>query len=373
MNYTNRFHELNSIFNMGVNTNLTHSLIDINWYSFQSNFKASEKISFTDNVFSDMVPENKNFIYPVFVPRNIKKSSKAILLVHGLNERSWNKYLTWAEYLCEYTGKAVILFPLAFHINRSPVTWSNPRLVRNAFDMRQQIYGEDRTLSFANLALSERITQNPYRFYNSGLQSISDLVQLLTGIKKAYHPLFEADTHFDVFAYSIGALLSQVVFLANPNSLFADSKLFMFCGGSVFSAMVGKTRLIMDKVAFEKLLAYYSEEFLQQSGKIDDNEQFRNSFYSMISPHNFQSERQNFFKKLAGKLSGISLKQDKVIPYEGVIQALGTDTTSRQIQLLDFNYEYCHENPFPVSNPLNQTEVNQAFETVFSSAAEFLQ
>ena len=73
------------------------------------------------------IQENKSFSYTVFTPRGTKKIDKAILLLHGLNERNWDKYLTWAEYLALATGKAVILFPIAFHMNRTPGTWYNPR------------------------------------------------------------------------------------------------------------------------------------------------------------------------------------------------------------------------------------------------------
>lgn len=373
MNYINRFHELNDIFKLGVDTKLNQTLIDIRFCSFQSNFHNLNNKSNCDNVFSDEIHENNLFSYPVFVPRQLQKMDNAILLIHGLNERNWNKYLTWAEYLCKKTGKAVILFPLAYHINRSPGMWSNPRSVKNAFDIRQEIYGQDRTLSFANVALSERITQNPNRFYSSGLQSIKDLENLLSAIKNGDHPFFKANTKIDVFAYSIGALLSQVAFLSNPGSLFTDSKLFMLCGGSIFSAMVGKTRLIMDKVAFEKLLAYYSEEFLIQNSIIKDDQKIRSAFFSMIAPEHLKHEREAYFESMGNRLSGISLKKDKVIPYAGVKDALGHELSNLRIELLDFEYEYCHENPFPVSIPIHQKEaVNQAFEKVFSFAADFL-
>jgi len=44
---------------------------------------------------------------------------------------------------------------------------------------------------------------------------------------------------------SIGAFLSQVVLMANQKNLFSDSRLFMFCGGSIFRSMFGVSRSIM--------------------------------------------------------------------------------------------------------------------------------
>ena len=46
-----------------------------------------------------LIPENRSFSYPVFTPGNTK-SDKVILLLHGLNERSWVKYLVWAYLAC---------------------------------------------------------------------------------------------------------------------------------------------------------------------------------------------------------------------------------------------------------------------------------
>ena len=62
--------------------------------------------------------ENKEFTYSLFKKPGPARSEKVILLFHGLNEHSWHKYLPWAKTLVERTGKTVILFPIAFHMNR---------------------------------------------------------------------------------------------------------------------------------------------------------------------------------------------------------------------------------------------------------------
>ena len=54
----------------------------------------------------DRIQENKSFSYAIFTPSGRKKNNEAIILLHGLNERTWEKYLTWAEYLTHTTGKA---------------------------------------------------------------------------------------------------------------------------------------------------------------------------------------------------------------------------------------------------------------------------
>ncbi len=194
MAYTQRHLELNAQFQLGVDTHLEASNIDIRFFRFQSHPESNIGINNVPHHFNDKIAENQSFVYPIFMPGNIHKADKAILLLHGLNERSWSKYLTWAEYLCKETGKPIILFPIAYHVNRSPQSWSNPREVSSILDLRRQRNGEDRMLSFANVAFSERISEQPFRFYSSGRQSLNDLSQLFLDIKQGSHSLFAENT-----------------------------------------------------------------------------------------------------------------------------------------------------------------------------------
>ena len=168
----------------------------------------------------------------------IKKYDKAILLLHGLNERSWNKYLTWAEYLCTHTQRPVIMFPIAYHNNRGPMEWSNPRKMVDTLNNRKEKYCDDRSISYANVALSDRLSEHPSRFYLSGRQTLLDLSQLFEEIKDGKHPLFASGTDINIFTYSIGSFLAQISLMSNHNNLFEKSKPFMFCGGSIFSSML---------------------------------------------------------------------------------------------------------------------------------------
>jgi hypothetical protein len=83
------------------------------------------------------VLENQRFRIVVFVDSRRTSHRGAVLMLHGLNERTWHKYLPWAQRLVETTGKAVILFPIAFHMNRAPSAWSHPRLMRRMSQRRQ--------------------------------------------------------------------------------------------------------------------------------------------------------------------------------------------------------------------------------------------
>lgn len=366
MNYNERYTALNNDFKQGVDSHLENSAIDIRFFNFNS---VSDKARIGTH--DSNIVENFSFEYPVFLPSGKPKQEKAILLLHGLNERNWNKYLPWAEFLCLHTGKPVILFPIAFHINRAPVTWSNPRSLINLLNFRKEKYTDDRTISYANVALSDRISQNPERFYLSGRQTWADLTVLFGELKNGQHPLFKEDTKIDIFAYSIGAFLSQVALMANEKNLFSDSRLFMFCGGSIFRSMFGISRSILDKPAFEKLQQYYIHHFGNESVPVWERDNAFNAFLQMISPERFRTERENLFARLKGRIRGIALTKDIVIPYHGVLEALGEENAASTIQLLDFPFAYTHENPFP-HNSNDTTSLNNAFTNVFSRAAEFL-
>lgn len=372
MDYSQRHIQLNSQFKMGVETHLPESNIDIRFIKFQSTPNEILNDSNIIHPIDSSISENLVFEYPVFMPANPKRSDKAILLLHGLNERNWSKYLTWAEYLCKETGKPVILFPIAFHINRSPQSWSNPRQLREMLDMRRQRNGSDRFLSFANVSFSERITENPFRFYSSGRQSLHDLSSLTEQIKNGVHPLFNENTELDIFAYSIGAFLAEIIMMTNPKNLFSNSKLFLFCGGGVFSAMFGQSRCIMDRMAYEKLFDFYLHKFNTFLGQHTVHDAIFNSFKSMISPDQNKTERESFFSRISSSIKGVSLLRDKVMPYFGVEAALGTKTANERILKLDNSFDYTHENPFPVGENFSSKEVDASFNRIFAYAVDFL-
>lgn len=373
MNYQKRYWELSQKFRQGEACHIAETNMDIRLFEFESNRVGREPFGDDAAITTSdcSIRENYSFTYPVFMRSEKKQQEQAILLLHGLNERNWNKYLTWAEYLCHHTGKAVILFPIAFHINRAPLSWSNPRSLAHQLNFRREQYRNDRSISFANVALSNRISEIPERFYLSGRQTWGDLSMLFEQIKTGRHSLFKEATQIDIFAYSIGAFLSQITLMVNDKDLFSDSRLFMFCGGSIFRSMFGISRSIMDSAAFEKLQDYYLHIFGEEPhGKWEQDSAFH-AFFSMISKDRMQSERESRFTHLKERIRGVALARDKVIPYHGIEEAFGKKNMERNIRLIDFPFPYTHENPFPL-NTQEETAVNEAFDTVFSQAAGFL-
>jgi len=370
--------ELLQHFRIGKNVQPEDSRIGIHTFEFESGTVSPFYTEADTNFLMDQdIPENKQFNYYVFVPRGQPKSDAYILLLHGLNERSWDKYLIWAEYLAIRTGKPVVLFPIAFHINRSPSFWGDPRSMKMVMDKRKSQTGDFRSLTFANAALSERLSEEPARFYCAGRQTINDIARLSGLIMDGEHPMFNKGARADIFGYSIGSFLSEILLMANPKGLFTNSKLFVFCGGSIFSHMFGESRIIMDKTAYEKLFHFYCHEWYailkraQESGKMLQDG-ILSAFNAMINPSMYREIRESFFTSIQHRISGISLQKDKVMPWSGVEACMGSKLAGQCFELLDFPYEYTHEFPFPSNGRIDDLSLNDSFFKVFQKAAAFL-
>lgn len=381
MDISIRTQQLNSLFSYDKEARLEESHLEILPFRFTQTIGASEIDEFQQAlsttgfcpVADNRIQENKSFSYTIFTPSGKQKRNQAILLLHGLNERTWEKYLTWAEHLAEHTGKPVILFPIAFHMNRTPAGWSNPREAQPWVTQRKKEIEDLSNSTFANVALSSRLSQNPLRFYASGRESVYNIWQLIHEIKEGKHPLFKEDTSVNIFAYSIGALLSQVLLLANPGKLFDDTRLFMFGGGSIFSEMDGNARDIMDKEAFESLQRYYKNDFLEQRSLPSSykNDFLEEAFKAMIRPDVLQEYRESFFQRACNRIRAISLKKDLVMPTSGVIKALGR-ISDKILEEIDFPFLYSHQQPFPLRAKADSVLINQSFLGIFNKAAAFL-
>ena len=323
---------------------------------------------------------NYNFTYPVFMPDGKARADAAIIMLHGLNERNWQKYLYWAQYLSENTGKAVILFPMAFHVNRSPGFWSDPRAMQEVAGQRILQTPLNAAATPVNAALSTRLDSHPEWFCTSGLQSCYDLISLTQLIRSGRHPLINSGSPVDFFAYSVGAFLLEVLLIANPDELFSETKSFLFLGGSSFEQMQGISRYIMDARAFDRL----EEAFIRQDPRsirdkinIDHLNTFNtlwSAFMAMLRLDRFQALRERSFHRLRNQISAIGLSKDQVIPAKSILRTLWGAGNRNKIpmSILDFPYPYSHENPFPTGNPILRPEVNKAFHQVFSRAANFL-
>ncbi|GHT53430.1 hypothetical protein FACS189446_0820 [Bacteroidia bacterium] len=378
MTLSERIQKLKSVFSYEHIASIEDSPLEIRPYHFEPKIGTHEIKSFRKKIPTadfcsipdDHIEENKHYTYTVFVPKGTTQTDRAIVLLHGLNERSWEKYLPWAEQLCLQTGAAVILFPIAFHMNRTPKEWSNPRTISPYVDLRKQALKEAGNTTFVNLALSSRISQCPIRFYVSGRESIYNIRQLIRGIKNGQHPLFKAGSSVHLFAYSIGAFLAQILFLSDPDKLLSDSRLFMFCGGTIFSRMDGSARDIMDRESFLKMRSYYLNDFL--TGNKGYHDSMTKAFKSMLSFPTFREYRESFFQGIQNRIKAVTLTKDTVIPTIGVREALGSGCSETVLEEWDYPYAYSHQVPFPVYGKVPAELVTENFKALFNKASGFL-
>lgn len=332
------------------------------------------------NLADSKVHQNRFFKYSIFKPSTPQKAKGAIILFHGLNEKNWDKYLVWAKTLMEKTGKAIILFPIAFHMNRSPQDWSDMRIMNDLKYAREGLFPAVVGSSFANVAVSTRLHMLPQRFFWSGVLAFYDVIQLLKEVKSGQHPLIEQDASIDFFAYSIGAFLMEVLMMDNPGGFLDKSKLFIFCGGPVFNRMTPVRKSILDSEANIALYSFFLEH-LDNYLKTDKRlaHYFSKShpegmvFRSMIDYNKMIELREEKINNISSKLMAVALKQDTVIPFYEVLNTLqGTERNIPvEVKIMDFPFPYTHENPFPLQDKY-QDDVNQKIDEVFNVAADFL-
>jgi len=308
------------------------------------------------------------------------RARAVIVLIHGLNEKRWDKYLPWALRLAESTGKAVVLFPIAFHMNRTPTDWSNARIMNAVSAARRERYPSIAHSSFANAAISVRLQAAPQRFFWSGFQTYLDVVQFVEEVRSGRHGAVEPSASVDFFAYSIGSFLSEVILMTDPGGHFADSRLFIFCGGPTLDRMYPASRYIMDSEAVIALHAYLIEHL--------DNELRRyprlchyfrehpgvwDYFRAMLSYPKLKSLREERFRALAGRIEALALRQDAVIPPVEVINTLQGDARDIpvRVHVKDFPYLYSHVMPFPFRHSLG-AQLDESFNEVFDIAAAHL-
>jgi len=354
-------------------TSLLKYYIENNQYSNDLIFGKLEK--------SDkQVHENNYFQIPVFKPAGRADFDRAIILLHGLNEKHWDKYLTWALRLMEDTGSPVILFPIAFHMNRAPEAWGSPKDMMRVAAERKKLVRNSSATSFLNAALSHRLQFAPHRFFSSGMQTYYDIIQFVNEVRLGAHPYLNSGCRFDFFAYSIGASLAEVLMTSNQNSFFDDSRAFLFCGGAALDTATPVSKTIIDSEAYNELFGWLGTLFDSVSAFGSRVKEIFSqdlpevlNFKSFLFYDRMQSFRESALKKAGDRISEISLAKDSVFSPESNRRTLNGYSGDIKItsEHLDFPFSYRHEDPFPLLRD-QMTEVNRSFDQIFSKASKFL-
>ncbi|QRK05635.1 hypothetical protein JQX13_36610 [Archangium violaceum] len=320
------------------------------------------------------VEENLDFPYRILTPPGCERSTRGVLLLHGLNERRWEKYLPWAKALVEGLGVPVILFPVAFHMDRSPALWADPRPMRQLSRERMRRIPELEASSFANAALSTRLHARPDRFLWSGLRTLRDLSRFSDSIRRGDEPLLAPGARLDFFAYSIGAFLAEILLMADDGGRFTESRLVTFCGGCLLAETAPLAREILDSAAARSLHRLFAELESEKQRRpelgrlLSDNAEGR-AFESMVISDRHRSEREAALRRIGPRVNAISLRGDRVMPALAVAETLAG--SGARVEILDPPYAYDHANPFPVQSTA-ETEVERGFEVVFERAVSWL-
>jgi hypothetical protein len=318
------------------------------------------------------IEENKRVSCPIIRPAGLSGGEalgRACVLLHGLNERGWEKYLPWADALAQKARCAVLLFPISFHMDRAPAAWADFHAMRGVSKDRIARYPGLKASSMANAAISERLDEAPERFYLSGLQAAHDLGDLIGFLRGGEIPGVSPNAKLGSFGYSIGSFLLQCLSLADP-AFAAAGKRFLFCGGPYLSAMTPVSKYILDSRAHERLLdawVYSLEDKLRADPPLERlvMEKEGRAYLAMVDPRHPQGRRRELLSD--GDTKVASLLGDEVMPRGAILDSFaGTGVEPR---FFDLPPQCTHIAPF---NPLGGEAASSAFEELFDLAAEHL-
>ena len=323
----------------------------------------------------DGCEENQTFPYRILAPEGQERAARGVILLHGLNERRWEKYLPWAKALVEGLGVPVFLFPIAFHMERSPALWSEPRPMRQLSRDRQLRLPGLELSYFANSALSSRLHARPERFLWAGLRTLEDLARLSQHIRQGEEPLLAPGARLDFFGYSIGAFISELLLMSDEGGLFSESRLVSFCGGCVLSRQEPLAREILDSAAAQVLRHFLLRELepLKQVrpelNRLLSEHAAGRAFDLMVSEERLRGEREEALRRVGPRIRAIALQEDRVAPAGAVADTFAG--TGARVDILAPPYAYEHVNPFPAVANL-EADVERSFADTFGRAVEWL-
>lgn len=324
---------------------------------------------------------NKHFQYHIVRDISVEQATGVVILFHGLNEKKWDKYLPWASEIARQTKKAVVLFPIGFHMDRAPEVWSFRNEMYDVAQQRKSDHVDNSDCSYVNAAISSRLEENPQRIFWSGLQTYCDVIRLVYAIRKGNVDGISSHASFDLFGYSIGSFLSMILLMANPKGIFTNSKLFCFCGGMTIDRMYPISKYIMDSRAaiamqksFTELLSTDFSNDARLAHYQNSNEHKNESWFKTMLRYNFYPEdRENRIKELQHQIKSLVLKKDRVTPPIEALNTLkgGYRDIAVDVQIEDFSHPYSHIVPFPLTIKHAQ-EVDRSFAVFTRSVSEFL-
>ncbi len=302
------------------------------------------------------IRENLEFRYPLLREAGpVTRRGRVTIVFHGLNERSYGKYMPWAYHLWKRSGAPVILFPMAFHINRVPSDWF--RLVPESLARRKMVDGNDLVHRF-NALMSERLETRPERFFWGALQSFWDAVDLARQIRAGAHPHFTSDARIDFLGYSAGGFVALALMLDDPEGLFTNSRAALFATAGAVRDLNLASPLIVDTAAESAMMKMYVRQLDQRFTPrmhhwIDHHSEARwLRTFCGLRPDRAMLEAR--MREIAPRIAGIANANDEVFPTGAMCNALQGVRRDTGVRVEELQLGI-HENPFACSD-LQQPE-----------------
>jgi hypothetical protein len=295
------------------------------------------------------VAENLDFRYPLLRSPGAVRGERLrhlVVLLHGLNERSFTKYVPWAYQIWRSTGAAVALFPLSFHVNRVLPRWG--REIDGHLARRRAVPRNEDAHPF-NCVISDRLDAYPERFFWGGLQSYGDLVDLVREVREGRHPHVHPEARVDLVGYSIGGYLALGLLLLDEGGLFHDSRAVIFESGAALRATNMSSRFIIDHACEVSLMKLY----VRFTGRLANgrlghwlrDHELGRWFRALCGDESERLRLEARLRELSPRLLALGNARDEVIPFPAMLntlQGLHRDTGVR-VEELSLGV---HEHPF---------------------------
>jgi pimeloyl-ACP methyl ester carboxylesterase len=302
----------------------------------------------------NQIVENIHFKYPLLRERgsisSLPRHTRVTLLLHGLNERSFGKYLPWAYHLWGQGGAPVLLFPLTFHVNRVLPAWGQQQL--DSFKRRQQIADNENVHRF-NAVISERLDAYPERFFWGAIQSYWDLIDLARQIRGGLHPHIAPEARLDFVGYSAGGFLALLLLLENHEDLFANSRACLFSTCAAIRDLNLSSPFIVDGEAENTLMKLYVRHLERSAGERmrhwlehHGEGQWARAFSGLLPDRSRLNAR---LSELAPRLLGFANPNDRVIPQGAMLNSLQGVLRDTGVRVEELSLGV-HENPFSCAN-----------------------
>jgi pimeloyl-ACP methyl ester carboxylesterase len=300
------------------------------------------------------IEQNNRFRYPLIREAGsggvLHRHRRATILLHGLNEGAFSKYVPWAYRLWAATRTPILMFPMTFHINRVSPGWAS--LQQGTAQKRSQLSGNDCSHRF-NAVMSERLNNHPERFFWGAVQTYLDLIDLVRQIRSGRHPHFAEGARVDVIGYSAGGYLTLLLLMDNRGELFADSRGVVFASGVPLRDLDLASPLILDLTAEVSLMKLFVKNFdppasarMRHWVEAHGEGQWMRAFCGQRPQRSILEKR---FRELAPRLLGIANSNDEVVPVGAMLntfQGVKRDT-GVPVHEIDLGV---HENPFSISS-----------------------